>query len=121
QLNLQPLLRSPEMRQLDQRVSIRYELKPLDADTVGAYVSHRLTVAGGSTAVTFTPPAIREIHRLSGGIPRLINLICDRALLSGYSLRANRITPEMFELAAETLELQTSQPGPGAVMVDWLK
>src|ERR1700687_6036403 len=62
QLNLQPLLRSPEMRQLDQRVSIRYELQPLDADTVGAYVSHRLTVAGGSAAVMFTPAAIREIH-----------------------------------------------------------
>ena len=54
QLNLQTLLRSPEMRQLDQRVSIRYELKPLDDETVAAYVAHRLTIAGGGAAVTFT-------------------------------------------------------------------
>src|SRR5213594_3727255 len=60
QLNLQTLLRSPQLRQLDQRVSIRYELKPLDRDTVGAYVAHRLTIAGGSAAVTFTPKAIDE-------------------------------------------------------------
>src|SRR5262245_24152652 len=55
QLNLQTVLRAPEMRQLDQRVSIRYELKPLDRETVGAYVAHRLAIAGGSAAVTFAP------------------------------------------------------------------
>src|SRR5262249_40896133 len=84
QLNLQQLLRSPEMRQLDQRVSIRYELKPLDEDSVGGYVSHRLTIAGSAVSVSFTRKALRKIHRLSGGIPRLINLICDRALLAGF-------------------------------------
>ena len=107
QLNLQTLLRSPELRQLDQRVSIRYELKPLDAETVAAYVAHRLTIAGGSAAVTFTPKALAQVHRLSGGIPRLINLICDRALLAGFSVQANRITPEMVAHAAESLDLQT--------------
>src|SRR5467141_296040 len=73
QLNLQPLLRSPEMRQLDQRVSIRYELKPLDPEAVSAYVAHRLTIAGGHASVSFTPKALRHVHRWSGGIPRLIN------------------------------------------------
>src|SRR6266853_3355621 len=82
QLNLQTVLRSPEMRQLDQRVSIRYELEPLDRETVGASVAHRLTIAGGSAAVTFAPKALDLLHRLSGGVPRLINLICDRALLA---------------------------------------
>ena len=105
QLNLQPLLRSPEVRQLDQRVSIRYELKPLDRDTVGAYIAHRLTIAGGSAAVTFTPTAIDEVHRLSSGIPRLINLICDRALLAGFSLHTNRITDDMVAHAGESLDL----------------
>jgi general secretion pathway protein A len=105
QLNLQTLLRSPSMRQLDQRVSIRYELKPLDGETVSAYVAHRLTIAGGNAAVTFTPRALRKVHRRSGGIPRLINLICDRALLSGYSLRTNRITPQMVAHAAESLDV----------------
>src|SRR5260370_23905887 len=85
QLNLQTQLRSPELRQLDQRVSIRYELKPLDADAVAAYVAHRLNVAGGSAAVTFTAKAYERVHRLSAGVPRLINLVCDRALVAGYS------------------------------------
>src|SRR5207245_6683580 len=57
QLNLQTRLRSPEMRQLDQRVSIRYELKPLDAEGVAAYVAHRLPIAGGNAAVWFTAKA----------------------------------------------------------------
>jgi general secretion pathway protein A len=117
QLNLQPLLRSPELRQLDQRVSIRYELKPLDAETVSAYVAHRLMIAGGSAAVSFAPQAMTRVHRLSGGIPRLINLICDRALLAGFSLRTNRITPEIVTHAASSLELQPLESLP----VKWLK
>jgi type II secretory pathway predicted ATPase ExeA len=107
QLNLQALLRSPEMRQLDQRVSIRYELKPLDADAVSAYVAHRLTIAGGNASVAFTAKALRQVHRWSAGIPRLINLICDRALLAGYSVRAARITPEMVTHAATSLDVQS--------------
>src|SRR5712691_4014250 len=105
QLNLQTVLRSPEMRQLDQRVSIRYELKPLDRDTVAAYIAHRLTIAGGSAAVTFAPKAVRDVHAFSGGIPRLINMICDRALLAAYSVRANRITQDLVSHAAESLDL----------------
>src|SRR6185312_14409699 len=107
QLNLQSTLRLPAMRQLDQRVSIRYELKPLEADAVSAYVAHRLTIAGPSTAVSFTPKALAQVHRLSHGIPRLINLICDRALLAGYSVRTSRITPELVTHAASTLDMQT--------------
>jgi general secretion pathway protein A len=106
QLNLQTLLRSPELRQLDQRVSIRYELKPLDEETVAAYVAHRLAIAGGSARVAFTSRALGRVHKLSGGIPRLINLICDRALLAGFSARAKRITPEMVGRAAESLDLK---------------
>jgi general secretion pathway protein A len=68
QLNLVPLLRSPELRQLDQRVSIRYELKPLTGDEVAAYVAHRLAVANGSRTVTFSPKALRAIHQYTGGI-----------------------------------------------------
>ena len=106
QLNLQTLLRSPEMRQLDQRVSIRYELKPLDGEAVAAYVAHRLTIAGGGGAVGFTAKALQQVHRRSGGIPRLINLICDRALLAAFSVRASRITPEMVTQAAVSLDVQ---------------
>ena len=106
QLNLGTLLRSPELRQLDQRVSIRYQLEPLDPEAVAAYVAHRLTIAGGSASVAFTAQALAEVHRLSGGIPRLINLICDRALLAGYSIKTNRITPDMVVHAAKSLDLQ---------------
>jgi general secretion pathway protein A len=105
QLNLHGLLRSPELRQLDQRVSIRYELTPLDRDSVGAYITHRLTIAGGGQNVAFAPEAIDEVHRVTHGIPRLINLVCDRALLGGYSQRTSRITSEMVAHAAEGLEL----------------
>ncbi len=115
QLELQTLLRSPELRQLDQRVSIRYELKPLDAETVAAYVAHRLTIAGGSASVAFTARALAEVHRLSGGIPRLINLICDRALLGGFSLQTNRITDDIVRQAAASLDLRQ----PGASLFHW--
>jgi general secretion pathway protein A len=117
QLNLQTLLRSPELRQLDQRVSIRYELKPLDAETVSAYVAHRLAIAGGSASVSFSSKALALVHRLSGGIPRLINLICDRALLGGFSQQSHRITPEMVQQAAENLEIRPVGSRP----VDWLR
>ncbi len=108
QSNLRTLLRSSELRQLDQRISIRYELKPLDEETVAAYVAHRLTIAGGSAPVAFTSQAVARVHRFSGGIPRLINLICDRALLAAFSVQANRVTPDMVEHAASSLELQPS-------------
>jgi type II secretory pathway predicted ATPase ExeA len=113
QLELQTLLRSPELRQLDQRVSIRYELQPLDREAAGAYVSHRLAVAGGSSSVTFTSKALDRVHKLSSGIPRLINLLCDRALLSGYSLRTNRILPAMVDHAAKSLDVQPVAPRAG--------
>lgn len=105
QLNLNTLLRSPQMRQLDQRVSIRYELKPLTREEVAAYVAHRLSLAGGST-VTFQPKALRVVHKFSGGIPRLVNLICDRALLAAYSARTNRISAEIVRRAVVSLELR---------------
>ncbi|MBZ5555685.1 MAG: AAA family ATPase [Acidobacteriia bacterium] len=110
QLELQSQLRSPNLRQLDQRVSIRYELKPLDREAVAAYVAHRLAIAGGAASVSFTADALTRVHRLSGGIPRLINLICDRALLAGFSAHATQITPEMIMRAAESLDL----PAPAA-------
>jgi general secretion pathway protein A len=109
QSNLKDLLHKPELRQLDQRVSIRYDLKPLSQDETFAYVQHRLSVAGGGAAVSFAPKALSRIHRYTAGIPRLINLLCDRALLSGYSAHTSRILPEYVESAAESLELQEAR------------
>ncbi|HEY0284950.1 MAG TPA: AAA family ATPase [Vicinamibacterales bacterium] len=105
QLNLTTLLKTPQMRQLDQRVSIRHRLCPLSRDEVAAYVSHRLSVAGGSASVTFQSKALDTMHRRTQGIPRLINLVCDRSLLEAYSARTNRISADMVFQAAESLEL----------------
>ncbi len=117
QLNLKDLLRSSDLRQLDQRVSIRYELKPLTREETSAYVAHRLTIAGGGAAVSFAPKAIDLVHKYANGIPRLINLVCDRALLGGYSARSNRITPEMVKAAAAGLDLRIRR----AAAVEWLQ
>jgi general secretion pathway protein A len=112
QLNLVSLLRSPDLRQLDQRVSIRYQLVPLTAEEVAGYVAHRLAVAGGTRPVTFSPPALRRIFELTGGIPRLINLLCDRALLGAYSAQTTRIDPAVVVAAAEGLGLTAMRPEP---------
>jgi general secretion pathway protein A len=106
QSNLKDLLRRAELRQLDQRVSIRYDLKPLSAEETAAYVQHRLSVAGGGAAVTFAPKALARVHQFTRGIPRLINLLCDRALLTAYSARTNRVAPGDVARAANSLELQ---------------
>jgi len=117
QSNLKDLLKRPELRQLDQRVSIRYDLKPLSAEETAAYVQHRLSVAGGGAAVSFAPKAMARVHRFTAGIPRLINLLCDRALLAGYSAHTNRITPEHVERAAHALELER----PRVNVRSWLR
>ena len=81
QLNLLNVLAAAEMRQLDQRISIRATLKPLTREEVEAYIAHRLWVARGSTAVTFEPAALDLVHAYTGGVPRIINLLCDRSLM----------------------------------------
>jgi general secretion pathway protein A len=117
QPNLKDLLRSPELRQLDQRVSIRYALKPLTREETAAYVGHRLAIAGGGAVVSFAPKGLDLIHKYTGGTPRLINLVCDRALLGGYSARTNRITPDMVTTAAMGLDLAA----PRASLFGWLR
>jgi general secretion pathway protein A len=84
QPELRDLLDRNELRQLAQRITGRYHLCPLTVEETVAYVRHRLRVAG-ATADIFTPAALREAHRLSRGVPRLINVLCDRALLGGYT------------------------------------
>jgi general secretion pathway protein A len=106
QSNLKDLLRRPELRQLDQRISIRYDLKPLSVEETGAYVQHRLAVAGGGAAITFAPRALARVRRCTGGIPRLVNLLCDRALLNAYSSRATRVTARTVARAAESLQIE---------------
>ncbi|HOJ33696.1 MAG TPA: AAA family ATPase [Candidatus Hydrogenedentes bacterium] len=85
-------LNLPELRQLNQRITARYHLKALDRSETLQYIAYRLRVAGGRNRVWFTPRAIKAIYRASGGVPRVINAICDRALLIGYTLESRDIT-----------------------------
>ncbi|MNS05624.1 putative general secretion pathway protein A [compost metagenome] len=90
QPELQQMLRQPLLRQLAQRITARYHLLPLSRQDVDAYVRFRLQVAGCVQPI-FTPKAIQTLHRLSGGIPRLINLICDRALIAAFARGSHKI------------------------------
>lgn len=103
QLNLLDVLHKTELRQLDQRISIRCSLKALTREEVEAYVTHRLWVARGSTSVTFTPKAFDLVHAMSGGVPRMINLVCDRALMVGCEKQTSRISEEHVVAAAAQL------------------
>lgn len=114
QCELRSHLKLPEMRQVDQRVSVRCELKPLSRDGVTGYVRHRLDVAGsGNCRVEFSASALDAVYRGSGGVPRLVNLICDRALHKGHIRRTARIEPEIISGAMADLDLSVSEaPAP---------
>ena len=100
QPELSELLARPELRQLASRITARYHLTPLGQRETVEYIAHRLRVAGGQPEL-FTPGATDEVHRYSKGVPRLINIICDRALLGAYAQGAPRITTEIVRNAAQ--------------------
>jgi general secretion pathway protein A len=104
QSELQEMLTRRDLRQLAQRVTARYHLGPLSRADTERYVRHRLEIAGGAGRVFFMAPALREVYRLSGGVPRLINLLCDRALLAGYVAGSRTISVSMVRRAAEEVE-----------------
>ena len=82
---LRDMLRRPELEQLAQRVQVDYHLEPLDSGETSAYILHRLGVAGANGRELFTEDARRAIHRHTNGVPRLINIICDTAMVYGYA------------------------------------
>lgn len=96
-------------RALDERLTTRARLVPLERDECGLYVHHRLTIAGG-VGVTFSTRALEVIYGLSGGVPRLVNLLCERALQEGAVTGARKIEPGMIESAASALELLRLRP-----------
>jgi general secretion pathway protein A len=99
QPELRELLDRTDLRQLAQRITGRYHLKPLSREETKGYVRHRLRVAGATEEI-FTPSALAEVHRLSLGIPRVINVTCDRALLGAYTQETRKITPALVRRAA---------------------
>jgi general secretion pathway protein A len=99
QPELRELLARTDLRQLAQRITARYHLKPLSREETASYIEHRLKVAG-SLGEVFGSGAKNEVFRLSQGVPRLINVICDRALLGGYAQESRRINARLIRQAA---------------------
>ncbi len=85
-------LQLTELRQLNQRITARYHLKSLNATETLEYIAYRIYVAGGKKRVDFTRPAAKLVYKLSGGVPRMINALCDRALLIGYTREQRVVT-----------------------------
>ncbi|MDI1232286.1 MAG: AAA family ATPase [Methylobacter sp.] len=110
QPELKELLNRKDLRQLNQRITARYHLLPLSLDETRAYIQHRLMVCNGRPDI-FKDSAIRKIYQLSSGIPRVINVLCDRALLGAYSTNTYVVTPALVHHAAhETLGFADKKP-----------
>jgi general secretion pathway protein A len=109
QPELRELLARTDLRQLAQRVTGRYHLEPLTREETVAYVRHRLKVAGAISPL-FSPAALHEVHRLARGTPRLINVLCDRALLAAYTQEENRVTPALVRVAASEVHGRRVMP-----------
>jgi general secretion pathway protein A len=99
QPELRELLDRTELRQLAQRITGRYHLEPLSPEETQGYVRHRLRVAGVAEEI-FAPSALAEVHRVSAGIPRVINVTCDRALLGAYTEETRKVTAGLVRRAA---------------------
>ena len=104
QPELRDRLNNPKLRQLRQRITVRFHLPPLSRFEMAQYIRHRLHVSGANGEPRFTPPALWRVHRYSGGIPRLVNALCDKALLAGFVQQTGRINFNIVGLAIRELE-----------------
>lgn len=103
QPELQEMLQRQELRQLAQRITARYHLTPLNESETAEYIRHRLAVAEVERPL-FNRPALRQIHKLSGGVPRLINMLCDRALLGAFATHRQTVDAAIVKRAANELQ-----------------
>ena len=121
QPELREMLARPGLEQLAQRVIARYHLDALSPGETAQYVRHRLEVAGLSRAVPFEMRALVRVHKLSGGVPRRINLLCDRALLGAYAQSQPAVTPAIVDQAArEVFPAARTESRRGAVRQGWV-
>ncbi len=93
-----------DLRQLQQRIMVKYHITPLEKDEIMDYINHRLNIAGSNGSIEFTDEAIKIIADFSAGTPRLINIICDRALLAGFVLETNTIDFNIINRCVEELK-----------------
>ena len=111
QPELRDLLAQPSLRQLDERISVRYHLDALSRDDLRDYVAHRLAVAGGSGHLSFAEEAFGKIFDFSRGNPRRINILCDRALLVAYAANQRIIDRKVVKLAMQDLKASDTKKG----------
>jgi general secretion pathway protein A len=104
QPELRDRLNAPRLRQLRQRITVRYHLRALGWRELGQYIQHRLEVSGSQGAPYFTGPALWRVYRYSQGIPRLVNALCDKALLAGFVAQRDCIDFSMVGRAIRELE-----------------
>ena len=104
QPELKTRLARPDLRQLRQRITVRYHIAPLTLEDTHMYIKHRLWVAGSDGSIVFDPSAVREIHKHAKGGPRVINAVCDNALLAGYVARTRVIDARCVKQAIQQLE-----------------
>lgn len=103
QPELNQLLERNELRQLNQRITVRYHLDKMDFEDTCDYIGHRLRIAGGTHQTVFNPSAMKKIYRYADGFPRLINILCSRALLVGYAEGCREVSPRMIATAIDEL------------------
>lgn len=117
QPELRTILVRPEMRQLAQRITARFHLSSLSRQDTLAYVRHRLDVVGLKGQV-FIPGTLRIIHKLSGGVPRVINILCDRALLGAYAKQQEHVSKHLLRKAYSEISGKSKRPGSRRI-VGW--
>lgn len=103
QNELNAKLRKPQLKQLNQRISVRYELQPLSREETTTYIYHRLRIASSVPRVRFSRSALKLIHAYTQGYPRLINLLCDRSLLAGYNAQSDSIEAKHVKQSIKSL------------------
>jgi general secretion pathway protein A len=104
QPELRDRLNSPRLRQLRQRITVRYHLHPLTRHEVNQYIQHRLHVSGGNGTPHFTRPALWRVYHYAQGVPRLVNAVCDKALLAGFVAQSECIDYRLVNRAIRELE-----------------
>ena len=115
--SLRDVLRTPQMRLIQQRISMRHDLQPLSRDETAAYLAHRLAVAGGGEAVSFSAGATTRVFGCTRGVPRLVNVLCERALAAACAERAARVLSGHVERAADALDLAR----PNRLLLAWAR
>jgi general secretion pathway protein A len=110
QPELAQILKRNEMRQLSQRIVVRYHLQPMDFGDTVHYINHRLEVAGGRDGFIFSKGALKKIYRYSQGLPRLINASCDMALMAAYSRDAARVSSRIAAAGVKDMRKNRAAP-----------